>query len=64
MPSQLWGSMSNEEGVISLQEIILPSQEHVLERLETSINPLGPTANHGIDLFEEAIEIVSGKCKK
>ena len=58
-PSQQWGSIPNE-GVITVPEIILPFQENILERLETTINPLGPTTNHGIDLFEEAIATISG----
>lgn len=53
------------EGVITVSEIILPFQENLLERLETTINPLEPTTtNHGIDLFEEAVTTVSGICLK
>ena len=65
MPSQQWGSMQNMEGVITVPEIILPFEEDIiLERLQTTVNPLGPKTNHDIDLFEEAVATVSGMCLK
>ena len=58
MPSRDWGSIECEQVVVP--EIHLPfDQNTVVEQLHV-INPLGESANFGIDLYERAVNLVSG----
>ncbi|CAB4027765.1 PREDICTED: uncharacterized protein LOC107327086 [Paramuricea clavata] len=61
-PSREWGSIEMESVAVTVPEIVLPLSDdtlgQVLEHLQV-INPLGETANFGIDLYEQAIEVIS-----
>ncbi|XP_068670218.1 uncharacterized protein [Montipora foliosa] len=57
-PSVEWGSLqeSNTEG-ITIPELIVPFPEDLNLLLNRLIDPLKESSNHGIDLFEQALEL-------
>ena len=59
-PSMEWGSLqeSNTQGII-VPELFVPFPEDFNLLLSRLINPLKESSNHGIDLYEQALEVSS-----
>lgn len=57
-PSMEWGSLqeSNTQGII-VPELIVPLPEDFNLLSSRLIDPLKESSNHGIDLYEQALEV-------
>ena len=62
VPSQDWGNIGSESEQVVVPEVNLPFDEEtvtqVVQQLQ-AINPLEESGNFGIDLYEQALSLVS-----
>ena len=57
MPSETWGSLPDDDEIF-VPQIEIMEHEQLITILQQYINPLGQTANYGIDLFENTVAFV------
>ena len=57
MPSELWGS-SMLEGEILVPHINIHITQQQLFQLRQTIDPLGYSGNHGIDIYQRCLAFV------
>ena len=57
-PSLEWGSLlESDRGEISVPEVTVPSPHNLNMVVSHLIDPLRESPNHGIDLYERALEV-------
>lgn len=57
-PSPQWGSLGDSSAIIVPELVLSFSEATANANFQNTINPVGETNNHGIDLFVQATSIV------
>ena len=61
-PSQEWGTIETEADIVVVPGIVLPYPNHIVQYVcqhLQAIDPLGESTNFGIDVYEQAVRIIS-----